>query len=294
MAASTSTALDEGGPVFTATLAIIMVLGFVTQLLGVERGTNLYRAVVRWQMPNAAALAVLVAGAFVEGRGRTVLWVLSVAIVLGAMIAAGRGDWIIRSGHFAERHGLIVIIALGEVVVAIGLPVVRSLEAGDGIPGRTVAALVASGAFAGLLWWAYFDRVGPALEHRGEGIEGERERGRYVRDVYTWAHAPIVAGIILAAAALEEIALHPTDELSQAFRLMFAGGLVLCVVGIGAAIWRAFQKLPSERIVAVGVLVPVLLAAGGLDGIVLLVIVDVVVGATIVAEHVRVELRQVA
>jgi low temperature requirement protein LtrA len=289
MAASTSTALDEGGPVFAATLAVIMALGFLTQTLGVERGTVLSRSVVRWQTPNVAALAVLVAGAFVDGGGRTVLWLLSLAVVLAAMIAAGRGDWVVRSGHFAERHGLIVIIALGEVIVAIGLPVIQALEAGDGVPGRTVVALAASGVFAALLWWAYFDRPSPALEHRGEVIEGERDRGRYVRDVYTWAHAPIVAGIILAAAALEEITLHPTDDLALAFRLMFAGGLVLSVVGIAAAIWRAFRKLPRERMLAAGGLVPVLLLAGGLDGVVLLVVVDVVVAATLVAEHLRVE-----
>ncbi|MGH9137884.1 MAG: low temperature requirement protein A [Acidimicrobiales bacterium] len=289
MAASTSTALDEGGPVFAATLAVIMALGFLTQTLGVERGTVLSRSVVRWQTPNVAALAVLVAGAVVDGGGRTVLWLLSLAIVLAAMIAAGRGDWIVRSGHFAERHGLIVIIALGEVIVAIGLPVIQALETGEGVPGRTVVALAASGVFAALLWWAYFDRPSPALEHRGEVIEGERDRGRYVRDVYTWAHAPIVAGIILAAAALEEITLHPTDDLALAFRLMFAGGLVLSVVGMAAAIWRAFRKLPRERMLAAGVLVPVLLLAGGLDGVVLLVVVDVVVAATLVAEHVRVE-----
>jgi low temperature requirement protein LtrA len=289
MAASTSTALDEGGPVLAVALAVIMALGFLTQTLGVERGTVLYRSVARWQTPNAVALAVLVAGAFVDGAGRTVLWLLTVAIVLAAMVAAGRGDWIVRSGHVAERHGLIVIIALGEVIVAIGLPVVQALEAGQGVPGRTVVALAASGVFAGLLWWSYFDRIGPALEHRGEGIQGERERGRYVRDVYTWAHAPIVAGIILAAAALEEITLHPTDDLDLAFRLMLAAGLALAVVGIAAAVWRAFRKLPRERILAGAALVAILLMAGGVDGIVLLLIVDIVVGATLVAEHVRVE-----
>ena len=289
MAASTSTALEGGGPVFAATLAVIMVLGFVTQILGAERGTVVYRSVIRWQAPNVAALIILMAGAAVHGQARLALWLLSVAVVLAAMIAAGRGDWIVRSGHFAERHGLIVIIALGEVIVAIGLPVIHALEAGDGIAGRTVVALAAAGVFAGLLWWAYFDRVGPALEHRGRAIQGEREQGRYVRDVYTWAHAPIVAGIILAAAALEEITLHPTGELPLPFRVMFAGGLVLSVVGIAAAIWRAFRTLPRERLFAVAVLVPVIVLAGGLEGIVLLVAVDIVMGATLAAEHVRVE-----
>ena len=289
MAASTSTALDAGGPVFAGTVAVIVVLGFVTQTLGVERGSVVYRSVVRWQTPNAVALAVLVTGAFIDGRGRVLLWILSAAIVLGAMIAAGRGEWIVRSGHFAERHALIVIIALGEVIVAIGLPVIQSLRAGDGVPGRTVVALGAAGAFAALLWWGYFDRVGPALEHRAETIVGERDRGRYVRDIYTWAHAPIVGGIILAAAGLEEITLHPTDELILPFRLMFAGGLVLCAAGTAAAIWRAFRKLPRERLVAVAIIAPALVLAGGVDGVVLLLLVDLTVGATLVAEHIRIE-----
>jgi low temperature requirement protein LtrA len=289
MAAATSTALAAGGPVFAITLGVIMALGFLAQTLSVDRGSTFHRAVVRWVTPNAIALVVLVAGAFVDGRGRIVLWLLSLAIVLGAMIAAGRGDWIIRSGHFAERHGLIVIIALGEVVVAIGLPVVQALEAGEGLPGTTVVALVASGVFAGLLWWGYFDRVGPALERRAERIDEDAERGRFVRDVYTWAHAPIVAGIILAAAALEEITVHPSDDVDLAFRTMLLGGLALGVFGIGAAVWRAFRAIARERIAAAVAVALVLLVGGSMNGTVLLVTVDLFIAATLAVEHARIE-----
>ncbi len=125
-------------------------------------------------------------------------------IVLVGTVRAGKGDWIIRPGHFAERHGLIFIVALGEVIVAIGVPVVRSLEKGVGVPGATVVALIAAGAFAGLLWWSYFDRPQPGLEHFAAGLP-DSERGRFVRDVYTYAHAPLVAGVVLSAAALEQI-----------------------------------------------------------------------------------------
>ena len=289
MAASISTALGAGGPVFAITLGVIMVLGFLTQALSVDRGSTFHRAVMRWVTPNAVALIVLVAGAFVAGRGRIVLWVLSLVIVLGAMIAAGRGDWIIRSGHFAERHALIVIIALGEVVVAIGVPVVQALEAGEGLPGSTVVALVASGVFAGLLWWGYFDRVGPALERRAERIDGDAERGRFVRDVYTWAHAPIVAGIILAAAALEEITLHPSDEVTVAFRMMLLGGLALGAFGIAAAVWRAFRAVARERIAAAVAIALVLLFGGSLKGTVILVTVNLFIAATLAIEHARIE-----
>ena len=205
------------------------------------------------------------------------------------MIVAGRGEWIIRTGHFAERHGLIVIIALGEVIVALGLPVVNSLEAGGGVPGSTVVVLVAAGVFAGLLWWAYFDRTSPALEHRAESIEGAQARGRFVRDVYTWAHAPIVAGVVLAAAALEEIALHPTATVHLPFRIMLLGGLVLGILGVAAAIWQAFRVLPQERLVAAAAIAAVLLAGGSLDGVVLLVVVDLVLLVTLVVENQRIE-----
>ena len=232
---------------------------------------------------------MLVAGAYVEGGARTKLWGVSLLIVFGAMVAAGRGEWIIRSAHFAERHGLIVIIALGEVIVAIGLPVVDALEGGAGVPGRTVAALVASGAFAGLLWWGYFDRPGPALEHRAASIEGDRERGRFVRDVYTWAHAPIVAGIIMSAAALEEIALHPTDRVPLPFRMLLLGGLLLLTSGISAAIWRAFKRLPRERIASLVPVFALLTLGASLQGVVLLLAVVVVMTMTLAAEHSRIE-----
>ena len=289
MAAATTTALGAGGPVFAITLGVIMGLGFLTQTLSADRGSSFQRAVVRWVGPNILAMLVLLAGAFVDGRGRIVLWLVSGAIVLGAMIAAGTGEWIVRSGHFAERHGLIVIIALGEVIVAIGLPVVRGLEAGDGLPGRTVIALLAAGVFAGLLWWSYFDRPGPALEHRAQGLTGDAERGRYVRDVYTWAHAPIVGGIILSAAALEQITLHPKDAVPLAFRLMLLGGLTLSVIGVGAAIWRAFRVVPRERVVAAGVIAALLGMGASIDGVGLLLAVDLILAATLAVEHVRVE-----
>jgi low temperature requirement protein LtrA len=288
MAASVTTAFGPGGPVFAITVGVIYVLAVATMTLGLEAGSNVHRSLVRWVVPNAAGLAVLIAGAFVDGSARVALWALTLAIVLSAMFLAGRGEWIVRSGHFAERHGLIVIIALGEVIVAIGVPVVEALESG-GLPALTVVALVASGAFAGLLWWGYFDRLSPALEHRGEQVDGDRERGRYVRDVYTWGHAPVVAGVILAAAALEEITLHPGDPAPGSIRLLFFGGLVLVALGAAGTVWRAFRAVARERLVAIVVLGAVLAAAGSWDGVLLVVAVDVVIAATLVVEHVRIE-----
>jgi low temperature requirement protein LtrA len=289
MAASVSTAFGPGGPVFAISLGVIMLIGLTTMLLGMELGSTERVAAIRWATPTVAALVAIVIGSFLEGGARTASWVLAIAITFGAMVVAGRGDWIIRTGHFAERHALIVIVALGEVIVALGVPVVNALEEVGGVPGSTVVALVASGAFAGFLWWGYFDRPAPALEHRAEQIEGGNARGRFVRDVYTWGHAPFVAGVILSAAALEEIALHPNDPVHVEFRLMLFGGLVLMALSVTANIWRAFRAVPYERLVALAVAAVLLLPAIDVDGIVLLILLDLLLLITLVVENQRVE-----
>lgn len=289
MAASISTAFGSGGLLFALTLTTIFALGALTMVLSFEAGTGVHASAVRWLSLNLVGVAVLVVGALVDGDARVALWTGTVVMVIVAMVQAGRGEWLIRTGHMAERHGLIVIVALGEVVVAIGLPVVAALEGGEGIPGRTVTVLLAAGAFAALLWWAYFDRPGPALEHRGGNVDGDRDRGRYVRDVYTAAHAFIVAGIVCSAAALEEIALHPSDAVPTAFRALLFGGLALSVLGVSVAVWRAFAAVARERLVATVALGALLLLGGSIDGVVLVLAVDAVIIATLVVEHVRIE-----
>jgi low temperature requirement protein LtrA len=293
MAASVSTAFDTGGVLFSITLATIVALGLATMALGFERNSSDFGTLLTWTWPNVLALVVIVAGGFVENEARVALWIVGVLIIYAAMIAAGGGEWVVRPGHFAERHGLIVIIALGEVIVAIGLPVVTALEAGEGLPGDTVGALAASGVLAGLLWWSYFDRFSPALEFRGERLP-EAQAGSYMRDVYTWGHAPIVGGVIFAAAALEEIALHPGDEVSGAFRLMLWGGLALVAAGIVVSIWRAFRVIPPERPASLAVLGALLVAAGSWKGLYLIIALDVVVFLALVVEQVRVEGRSTA
>ncbi len=289
MAASVSTAFGPGGPAFALSLGLIYLIALATMVLGLPKDSPVLRSILGFGSYNLVALVVLIAGAFLDREARILAWTIAAGIVIVAMIAAGRGQWIVRAGHFAERHGLIVIIALGEVIVAIGAPVVAALEGGEGVSTEALVALTASGAFAGMLWWAYFDRTAPALEHRAGQLETDAQKGRFARDVYTWAHAPIVAGIILAAAGLEEIALHPGDPVDLAFRAMLAGGLGLSVVGVLAAVWRAFRVWPVERLAAAIAIAT--LAGLNLDvsGLTLLLAVDAILLLSLIIEHRRVE-----
>ena len=289
MAASVPSAYDNGGVLFAVSLVIIMLIGFSTMTLALDRGDDEYRSALSWIGVNSIGMVLLLAGAASEGDVRIALWVGTAAFVVIAMGLAGRGDWVIRSGHMAERHGLIVIIALGEIIVAVGLPVLDALEGGAGLPGKTLVSLMASGTLACLLWWSYFDRVGPALEHRAEALTVVRDRGRYVHDVYTGAHAAIVGGVIVSAAALEEIALHPGDEIPDNFSLMLVTGLGMFTAGIVIAVWRAYRVIAWERIAVVAVVAAVLIAGASLEGATTLVIIDLAVLVTLMLEHVRIE-----
>jgi low temperature requirement protein LtrA len=288
MAASTSTAFAGGGPVFAIALTGIMLIGFRMQTMGTTEEIDYRSAALTWIAPNVAAILVLVVGSFYEGTARLGFWLGTVAIVLWAMVKAADSEWLVRPGHSAERHGLIIIIALGEVIVAIGIPVVAALENDGSLSPATISALLASGAFAGLLWWAYFDRPSPGLEYAASKLDG-RAAGRFIRDVYTWAHAPIVAGIILAAAALEEIALHPRDSVPLEFRTMLAAGLFLFLIGVYLAVWRAFRAQARERLVGAMVIAGIVFAGASLEGLNLLTLVVVVMFVALVIEHRRIQ-----
>ena len=287
MAASISTAFDQGGGLFAIPLAIIFLAALAMMVLGVDPDSQVRRSALAYAAPNIVAMAVIVAGGFLDGDARRVAWTIGIGIFVIATIRAGSGEWIIRAGHFAERHGLIIIVALGEVIVALGNSVAKPLQ-GGGVPAESVVALAAAGAFAGLLWWAYFDRVQPAFEHRAEETPAS-DRGRFARDVYTYAHAPIVAGIILAAVAMEEMALHPSDPLPAAYRAMGAAGLLLYFSGVGIGVYRSFGVVARERLAAVAVIGLLMLVADDLDGVLLLIAIDLILLVTLVLEHLRIE-----
>lgn len=292
MGASVTTAFGPGGGTFAICASIIVLMAIALQIWGLgstDMSASEFKTILGYGAPNVAAMMLLVIGGFLDEGPRKVLWVVFVLVILAGMLGARFGDWIVRPGHFAERHGLIVIIALGEVVVAIGISVVDSLNEAEELPTETLLALSAAGVMAGLLWWGYFDRVLPALEHRGEALEG-RARSHFVADSYTGIHAVIVAGIIAAAAATEEILLHPGAAVHTEFLVMFVGGLALFSVGIAAAALRAYRAIAKERIAAAVAIAIVAYIGRSWSGLVLLLAVDLVLLLSIIGEHLRIEL----
>ena len=287
-AGGVTTAYEDGGAVFAISVSVILAMGLAIQLWAFDTGTEERLAVIRYARPNIVAMVLWVAGGFATDEVRIVLWLAGLGSILYGTIRARGGSWVVRIGHFAERHGLILIVALGEVVVAIGIGVIASLSESGGLPSDVIMALIAAGLFAGLLWWSYFDRVQPGLEWRGEQLDG-KQRAWFAVDVYTYLHAVIVSGVIISAAALEEITLHPSDPVPLAFRVMLAGGLVMFLLGTVAGAARAFRVVVPERIIASAVVVAIVAMGGSWNGVVLLAVLDVVLFAVLIAEYVRVE-----
>jgi low temperature requirement protein LtrA len=140
-----------------------------------------------------------------------------------------------RPGHFAERHGLIVIIALGESIVALG-----ASESGEVDGGLAAAALVAI-VLAGALWWAYFDREGPEIEARLRAADGP-ERSRLARDLYSYLHIPLVLGVVLTALGMKHVLAHTDADLDPVVAFALGGGVTLYFAALVALRLRCGRR----------------------------------------------------
>jgi low temperature requirement protein LtrA len=164
-------------------------------------------------------------------------------------------EWTITSSHFVERHGLIVIVALGESIVAIGL-------GGTGpISVPRVAGSVLGLTVAGCVWWAYFDVVALVAERVLRRATGE-EQVRIARDSYSYLHLPMIAGIVLLALGLKKVqeyvgttAGHALDDpLPTLPRAALFGGVALYLLAHVAFRWRNVRSINVQRVVVAVIL----------------------------------------
>lgn len=190
--------------------------------------------------------ALLLAAAATDGAARTWLWVAALVVDYAGTYFGGARGWRVRSaGHFAERHGLIVIVALGESIVAIGVGVARLP-----ISWPIVVASTLGLALAGGLWWAYFGISADAGEH-ALGAVAEQRRAGLARDAYSFLHLPLVAGIVLLALGLKKTLEYVGDDQAHALTdplkgialAALVGGLVMHLLAQAAFRWRTTGRL---------------------------------------------------
>lgn len=177
------------------------------------------------------------------------LWAIAITFDVGVPFLFFAEGWKLMPSHFAERYGLIVIIALGESIVAIG---VGSHEVVD--LGVVTAATLGMGISAAL-WWLYFDMISWLAVRRLVEAEPGRQQNELARDAYGVLHFPIVAGIVLAALGLKTTLAHVGDPLDTIPAVALLGGVALYLLGHVAFRWRLVHTMSRHRLLCSVVLV---------------------------------------
>jgi low temperature requirement protein LtrA len=198
---------------------------------------------------TAIGVGLLVIAAFTSGASQLGLWGLALVLDMGGPFLFGADGWKLVPGHFAERHGLIVLIALGESIVALGVGAKATIDVG------VVAAAVLGVVVAAALWWVYFDITALVAERRLSSTEEGRERNELARDSYSYLHLPMVAGIALLAVGLKLTLGHVQDPLKLVPTFALLGGAALYLLAHVAFRLRNVRTLSGRRLVCALVLV---------------------------------------
>jgi low temperature requirement protein LtrA len=263
-------AFDDHGVVFGVAYLIVRAMHIVLYALAGRGDPDLLGAVLRFTPPAMLGSTLILAAGFAEGPARPALWAAALAIDYGGpLVGRGRG-WRVHPAHFAERHGLIIIIALGESIVAAGV-------GAAGIPldkGVILAAVLALAAAAGF-WLAYFDFFAISAQRILSGRRGAAQAA-LARDGYTYLHLPMVAGIILFALAMKETLAHVDESLDTLHALALCGGPALYLLAHVALRVRVSRQLNRGRLVAALAFLVFLPAATAMPALAALAVVTAV------------------
>jgi low temperature requirement protein LtrA len=202
---------------------------------------------------TAIGVGLLVGASFADGALQGALWAIAIVLDVGGPLVIDSSGWRLSPEHFAERHGLILIIALGESIVAIGV----GAEA-VGVDLAVAVAAVLGVAVAAAMWWLYFDVVALVAARRLHNAEPGRERNEVARDSYSYLHFPMIAGIVLVALGLKKTLGDTGHELKLVPAVAMLGGTSIYLLAHVAFRWRNIHTLNRQRLV-VGVTLPILI-----------------------------------
>ncbi len=271
MAASVTRAFGPEVMWFAVPYLLVRLLGLGLQVRVDREHESRDRATVMlWFALSLIGLALVLAGAFVDPPARNWIWLAAIAADL---VAAGRAarqgrTWDIRPAHFSERHGLFVIIALGESLI-----VAATAISGADRTAALMADVVLALLVACLLWWTYFGWLKEATE-RGLAAAGS-SIGVVARDAFSFGHFPLVCGIIGFSVAVEEIVYHPGVAPPAEVVASLGVGVALFVGSATFVYWRTCGRLLGQRLAILLVTEGALLLVAAQDPIWLLTTVAV-------------------
>jgi low temperature requirement protein LtrA len=200
------------------------------------------------------AVVLLATASLFDGLAQGALWALALFLDMAGPYFFGAEGWKLVPGHFAERHGLIVIIALGESIVAIGVGAAGALTLAIGTAAVLGVALTAA------MWWIYFDIVAIVAGRRLAEAEVGRTQNEMARDSYSYMHLVMVAGIVLVALGLKTTIGHTGEHLHAVPVFALLGGLAIYLFGHVAFRYRHIHTINRQRLglgIVLLILVPV-------------------------------------
>ena len=265
---------------FACAYAFVRIAHLVLYAIAGWGDRDLLAAIARLGVGTAVGVGLLFVAAALDGRLQVGIWALALLLdLLGAYIGGGRG-WRLSAGHFAERHALIVIIALGESIIALGVGATHKLG-----PGEIVAALLGL-AVAAAMWWAYFDVVAIVAERKLHEMHGDAQLAM-ARDSYSYLHLPMVAGIILFAVGVKKTLGDVGEPLKLVPAVTLCGGLALYLVAHILFRLRNVGSLNRQRLVVAAALLALIALAVEIAALVTLALVALLSVGLIAYEAIR-------
>lgn len=228
---------------FAGTYITVRVLGLLVYDW-VAWADETQRAAVRlFSLVSVAGLIAVLIGGIMGGTAQYISWTIAIPLDIVAAAIGGKAEgWNLHAEHFSERHGLFVIIALGESLIVAAI----SLSDAADWPAYKVAAAILSVAIAGAMWWSYFVRNKLELDEALENSQGI-QRSMLARDAYSIIHFPMVLGIIAYAATVEHALPHALAPLGTPNRALLAASVILYAGSMELALRRAGKTVRLAR-----------------------------------------------
>ena len=274
-------AFGDLGLLFACAYAVVRYGQIVLFVVASRDDPALRRSVIGLAVSTAIGVGLLVGASAADGALQGALWALALLLDMGGPFLFGSEGWKLVPGHFAERHGLIVIIALGESIVAIGVGAEFGVDAG------VVVAAILGTAVAAALWWLYFDIVALVAARRLANATVGRERNEIARDSFSYLHFPMVAGIVLLALGLKKTLEHVGDPLELVPAVALLGGAALYLLAHVAFRWRNVHRFSLQRLLCAILLVALVPAGVELPALATLTLLLAALAVLIAYETVR-------
>jgi low temperature requirement protein LtrA len=241
VALSVPEAFGDRALTFAIAYGVVRTAHIALFFLASRENPALHRSVVTLAISTTIGVGLLIAASFLDGAGQEALWVVAILLDMGGPALFGLEGWQLVPEHFAERHNLVIILALGESVVALGVGAEGALTAG------VITVAVLGIAVASALWWIYFDVVALVTARRLSLAAEGRERNKLARDSYSYLHFPMVAGIVLAALGLEETLAHVDEPLDGEHAFALLGGIAVYLLAHVALRLKNAHTLNVQR-----------------------------------------------